>query len=288
GGHLIRLTAARRPDRGRHPAIADPRHAGGRGKAPRPAPALPADRPGPDTRSCRSIACVARGGPHHGFRRTEHHLPVQAGGAAAARCTVARGRSDRRGEHGRQRGGPAGRAQHRRLRLVLGFPPCVAGCGPALRGAARGRRSGFRGRRRRVAAGCRAVADRRRGWATGAETGGKAERAARWASAGQHRRGRRDGRRHRLDPRHADRDGQAAGHAAGSHVAAAVVVGLGNRLLPDQDRAAEGRPRHRLPHGRWRHDGGRPGGRSIRAVHGTQGRCGPDGAALRKVAGPPL
>ena len=136
------------------------------------------------------------------------------------------------------------------------------------RGAARRRRRRLGHRACGAAPGRGASGDRRPRGRPCRRGGGGLERTLR-CCAGQrrHRRGRRAAGRHRADPRHAHRHGQAAGPAAAGRTAAARAVGGRDRLLPARHRAAARRARQGLRHGRRRHDGRGPGDRRLRTLH---------------------
>ena len=130
-----------RADRRRHPALADAGDARGGGAAPRPAPALPADRSGPQRRRrSTTLPALIEAARTMGFAGLNITYPCkqaviplldelsdEARAMGAVNTVVCRdGRADR--------------PQHRRLGLELGLPPRAAAGRPAPRGAARRRR----------------------------------------------------------------------------------------------------------------------------------------------------
>ena len=149
-----------------------------------------------------------------------------------------------------------------------GIPPQPAASRPEAGGAARCGRRRLGHRPRSVAPGRRTAGGRRPRGRACAGRGGPVEHPVRARPRRcQCRRGRGAARRHRADPRHAHRHGQAAGAAACGRAAAARTVGGRDRLLSARHRVAAGRARERLCHRGRRHDGRRPGGRRLRAVH---------------------
>ena len=89
----------------------------------------------------------------------------------------------------------------------------------------------------------------------------------------------------RPDPCDPDRHGQVARPAVAGAIAAAVAVGVGDRLFPARDGVAEGGARARLPDLRRRRHGGRPGGRRVRTVHRPEGGAGAHRRAFSRHGG---
>ena len=171
-------------------------------------------------------------------------------------------------------------------------PTASAGPGASPARCRRPTRDAGAARRWRRRLGDRAcgAAPGRRGWRSGRPRGpiARCGRGRRNAVVAAGRRPRTDAaatrceRRHRPDPRHAHRHGQAARPAAGRKNCCAPTCGSPRSSTSRSDGAAEGSAfRRRERHRRRRHHG-RPGHRRLRAVH----RRGRRGAASRRLPAP--
>ena len=262
-------TPESRPDRRRHPGLADPRPAHEGGRRPRPGLRLRADRP-QQINALRqpSLPDLWRAPTSRSMRRSQHHPSLQAdhhplldelsdeARAFGAVNTVVKGGR-------RSATTPTGGAFAESFRRACRMP--ISASAVQTR-----RRRGRRGRRL-----CHPVARLQslpsfdQDHATARDVGrmlcpryfrrptitASADLAAPWRSA------------HRPDPRHAHRHGEYPGPPLPPELLSTPALGRRDRLFSAGDRASEDRHAARLRHARRRRHGGLPGRRRLQAFY---------------------